>query len=1256
MNGWQLSQLKFALGIGSFMTFYGVVGLIVLVFGDKMGLPVSQSVVVIVLILLTLPIGLIGAYVVKRRNAKKAEAEKAAKEADAPDATAEEKAAAAPKAEKAAAPANDELNKGAEEVVQFLKGSNLAGGNGKDAVYSLPWYLVAGTPKAGKSSLVLGSNLDFQNLPSQRESEQKFIRPTRGIDWRVTSDAVFVDTAGRFQTEGAEDQEEWASLLETIKKYRSNRPLDGLLLVANVEKILASDERQIEEMAKVMRARLDEATQKIKLRFPVYLIFTNADSIEGFRDSFSTSKKEGETLVWGATIPIEKADNAQSLFDGEYELLQNSVMKRRLMRLSAPFTPVRQLRIFNFPLHFGSARRKIGAFVSTLFRPNPFSESPFLRGFYFTAAPVAARPAPSGGGNEQTMAGGAPPTVGQTFFTRRLFRDVILRDKDLVKTLQQQKQKPPILGWILTLLGSLAVLFLLVMSLISLITNKQMLDKDATRKGEAVLTIVRNDAKADLSAKEKTDRTNELLAIENLRQLLVKLDDYDRNGAPFYMRFGLYSGERIYKEKLLPIYFNATERRFKDPMVRKVEDDLKQFAASPQANLAQLSDAEKEAQWQKMGKYYDLLKAYLMLSADYKDKASPVDLSNLLKDYWINESNVGNSATEGDKATALEQLNFWAKQVDRDDEQWKFPRIQLNEGLVKAVRTKLQAFPPRFRYYKRKATEISKEIDDARGATTVENILTRNNADTSFVEGSYTVPGAYTLEGSQLMKKAIDEADKELSVDDWVMGPFGKADSTQATESKTIQERYLADYADHWTNFVKGVQVKPYAGDNPNTSFEFAKNALESFSTKNSPMQILVEEIARNTNLSGQQKPSGWWDWITKAVSGWFKKKPKIDTGGSSPVEKEFLPLFTFTGVNNNNSKGAPIDKYQISIATVANKFSLFTPNQIPQISQEIANSKDDTFPELRKQSSEIDKNLKPLEQTAAGKLLADLLRQPVGNLQLMLGAGAQSELTKTWTAKILPEAKKVETGFPFDDSQTEADINLLKSYLNPVDGALTKFYKENLEKDIENVNGVYKIKDTAKNKNYTDEFLTYLTNAFRLRDALFGNKANPNYSYTFDIKASADVLVEGTVDGQEVKSGEAKSLKFPADAGNAVGVNLKISSTAAATSTTNANTSANTSTPSVSNTNTNTKSRFLQGSTSDSSSLAISKQTTWGLFRFFNDGKPQSSSSPYILTFTPGGKTVTIVITTSGGDLFAKDASGKDIFKLIRAPQNLTK
>jgi type VI secretion system protein ImpL len=420
MNSWHAQQLKFAFGIGGFMSFYGVVGLLTWFGGEKLGLPVNTRIMVIVVVLLTLPFAMLIGYVATRRSKNKEEEAKKDAEKKAKEKTSTEGEG---QTAKPAAPTGNyqDLPSGAEEVVKFLQTSNLAGTNGKEALYALPWYIVAGAPKTGKSSLVLGSNLNFQTLPSQRQSEQKMIRPTRNIDWRVTSDAVFVDTAGRYQTEGA-DEDEWNSLLETIKKYRANRPIDGMLLVADTEKILNSDERQIEEMAKVMRTRLDEAMQRLKVRFPVYLVFTHADAIEGFRDSFSTSKKEGETLVWGATIPLEKSDTAHSLFDEEYGLLQNSVMKRRLMRLSAPFPPVRQLRIFNFPLHFGSARRKLGAFVAALFRPNPFSENPFLRGYYFTSVPAnRGQQAPGDKTERSRPADGRQHLFYREVFPRRRF-------------------------------------------------------------------------------------------------------------------------------------------------------------------------------------------------------------------------------------------------------------------------------------------------------------------------------------------------------------------------------------------------------------------------------------------------------------------------------------------------------------------------------------------------------------------------------------------------------------------------------------------------------------------------------------------------------------------------------------------------------------------------------------------------------------------------------------------------------------------
>ena len=499
---------------------------------------------------------------------------------------------------------------------------------------------------------------------------------------------------------------------------------------------------------------------------------------------------------------------------------------------------------------------------------------------------------------------------------------------------------------------------------------------------------------------------------------MVKLDDYNRNGAPFYMGMGLYSGDKVYKESLLPIYFAVIEQRFKTPTLARVQNELKKFAATPAVtNPNQLTPQEEE----NLGKNYDLLKAYLMLSKDYQDKANAGDISNALKDYWVSESKLPSDLG----LTSQQQLEFWAKQVDREN----FPRISLDQNLVKATREKLKAFPPVSRYYKRKVAEISKEVDEKIGPTTAEAILTRNGADAGYIEGTYTVPGAYTLEGYKLMKVAIAGASLELGVDDWVMGEQGKTALAQTTDVGKLEEFYLRDYAQHWRNFVKGVNVKPYKKDT-------ARDALQAFSSVSSPMKILVGQIAANTNFSAKPVSGGWWDWITSL----FSKKAATNTGGNTPVEKEFLPLFTFVG--DGTKPNAPVEIYQGEIGKVSSKFSGLSVAEINQLSQDLSKDDDKKFPELRAANTKIGALLGTFNSTPTGQDVATLLKKPLDNLSSLLGADAQTQLEKSWKEQLLPQAKDLEKGFPFEDAANEADINKLTAYLNPVNGTFLEILR----------------------------------------------------------------------------------------------------------------------------------------------------------------------------------------------------------------------
>lgn len=1207
---------------------YGAIAVGVWLLGDKFGYETSYRIVIIAIVLLTLPFALVGAYLVSRRSKKEAKAQEAlaAQEAQAAGQTGTD-AAAAPAKLSAPSGNYNELTTSAEEAVQYLKGSNLNSSNGKDAIYALPWYIVAGTPKSGKTSLVLSSGLNFQSLPSQRQSELKSVRPTRSVDWRVTSEGVFLDTAGRYQTEGV-DQDEWASLLDTIKKYRGTRPLDGMILAVSAERILNSSESEIEQMAKVLRARIDEAIQRTKIRFPIYLVFTHADSIEGFRDSFSTSQKEGESLVWGATIPLEQTANAHSLFDGEYDLLQTSVMKRRLLRLSAPFAPIRQLKIFNFPLHFGTGRRKLGAFVSTLFRPNPFSESPFLRGFYFTAVPVnRAAASPRGRGQTQV-----PQTVGQSYFSEKLFRDVILRDRDLVATFQSQQVRPPILGWLLTFSGAAFVLLLLALAAYSLYQNKQMVDQ-ATERGEAVLTMVKSDKGKDIFAKKTEETRTEIDTTEKLREKVAELDDYERNGAPFSMRLGFYSGSRLFHEALLPTYFNAVEPRFKNPTVKKLEDDLRKFAAAPAVNLTQLNQEQQKKVEEELGKNYDLLKAYLMLSGDYRDKAEASAISTALAPYWKSESKV----PSGTELLAQQQLEFYAKQVDRDE----FPRIKPDATLVDGVRKKLQAFPPVFRYYKRKITEISKDIDSKMGAKTAATVLANNGSDTTYIEGAYQVPGAFTIEGFPLMKKAISEADKELSADDWVMGEQGKNTVAQTTDASTLESQYYRDYIEHWKSYAKAIQVKPFKK-------ETAAKTMQAFSSANSPLEILLADINRNVSLSAKPKADGWWEWI----KSFFIKTESASTE-KTPVEGEFHALITFMG-EQGKTDSAAVGKYRNELGKLYTSLNRLSPDDLNQLSKNFDSDKD-TKLLLNDRAAQIQSLLGGFEDKPSGQVVGELLLQPINNLRVMLGADAKTQIAKSW-AEIANKAKDIEKGYPFEQGTNEANLESLKAYLNPTDGTLTKFYNENLAKYLDIDQGTGQVKPKPDSPvQFTDEFIVYLNNAFRLRKGLFGNSGNTaSFGYEFRLGKVDGAVVEITIDGQpKIDSSNgtgAANLKFPGGGGD-TGVIMNFVS-----STTEPTASAPTSAPGDANTTAAPTPTPATGSSTapGGSSNSLKYPGTWGLFRFFDaGGEPKKQAGgEYLLTYKLGTKTVTATVKATGDvDLF-----DRNVFRLVKVPQTFMK
>ena len=228
---------------------------------------------------------------------------------------------------------------------------------GRDALYRLPWYVIVGPSAVGKTTALERSGLSFVST----EAGAPKIRGTAGTrncDWWFSPEAILLDTAGRFATED-DDHAEWMAFLDSLRRLRPDRPLDGLMVAVSVPDILNATEGEREQLARKLRDRLDEVLHRLEIVLPVYLVLTKADLIAGFVEFWSDFAKPQRSQVWGASFEVgdPRLEQPAHAIEAELDDLETVLHARVLQRLPLERSPERRARIMQFPLEFRGTPR-----------------------------------------------------------------------------------------------------------------------------------------------------------------------------------------------------------------------------------------------------------------------------------------------------------------------------------------------------------------------------------------------------------------------------------------------------------------------------------------------------------------------------------------------------------------------------------------------------------------------------------------------------------------------------------------------------------------------------------------------------------------------------------------------------------------------------------------------------------------------------------------------------------------------------------
>ncbi len=723
------------------------------------------------------------------------------------------------------------LNQRFTEAVDVLK----AAPGGKRSVFSrgqflyeLPWYIFIGAPGSGKTTALMNAGLTFPLAEKLGHASVRGVGGTRNCDWWFTDEAVLVDTAGRYTTQESDSQVDaaaWDGFLSLLRKTRPRRPINGVLLTVNIQDLLQQTPNDRKDHAAKLRARMQELSDKLGVRAPVYVLVTKTDLVAGFNESFGDLGKEDRNQVWGFTFGYapQSTDDPLTQFGSEFAALEKRLRERVLERMEAEHDVLRRAAIFNFPQQFAGLRGLLGGFMEQVFSAGGnLEQRPLLRGVYFTSGTQEGTPIDRVMGTLARTFGVerklAPPVAarGKSFFLNRLLKDVVFQEQGLVgenQAMERRQARWRTLGYAFTVLASIG---LVTGWAVSFKRNQGYVAEVEAKLPEIKKAV-------DSLPPASTADVTPLPAVLSAVRLAAMPEGFDLNAPPLSMGLGLFQGDKLDAGAELG-YRKLLDHALMPRVARRLEERLRA------ANRDNLELA------------YEGLKNYLMLYTPDKWDADAFKA-------WVS----ADWDTTLERTFSPQQREVLNAHLESMVSRGAPPPVApMDKNLVAGVREMLVAFPLEYRVFSRlKRAQLGADLPAFTVAGSAGpgalQVLERNSGEplTKGISGLFTRAGYRNS-----FQKSVEKATKQLAAEEsWVLGvkPVDSKLSSAITGDFELVNRvrrlYFEEYIKVWDKYLADVRVVKMG------SLEQSLKVARSLSAVDSPLAAFLRGAARETTL-----------------------------------------------------------------------------------------------------------------------------------------------------------------------------------------------------------------------------------------------------------------------------------------------------------------------------------------------------------------------------------------------------------------------
>ncbi|MBZ4420077.1 type VI secretion system membrane subunit TssM [Myxococcus sp. RHSTA-1-4] len=990
------------------------------------------------------------------------------------------------------------------KAVEALKTSKLARG-GKDALAVLPWYLIVGPPGAGKSTALRNSGLKFPYLSAR--GGVRGVGGTRNCDWWLTNEAVILDTAGRY-TSAEEDRPEWLAFLDTVAKHRPSRPINGLIVAISVSELMNADPQAVGEMGQTIRERLDEITTRLKMLVPVYVMITKCDLLPGFVEMFSDLSRVERGQIWGFTVPVEQQREASTdLFRERFDEMLSVLEQRSLRRLGQERRLETRENIYGFPQRFDALRKNLSEFLQPLFLENVFQDTPVFRGLYFNSgtqdvravdkvSPSAAELFGSTNGRAQTE--GA--TEGRSYFLWDVFTKVMFQDQQMAVRSSLEEARVRRQRMILAGAAMVATALLLSLPTLSFFQNRAM--------AEAVTKAITD---VNLDPRDDIRRVEDLIP---LRNRLQELTEYEEDGAPLYMRFGLYQGD-----KLLPQarqFYNAALRRvLLGKQFELIQQRLDAFGKNPDL-LEVRNESDYSKHFDAYRQYFDDLKLYLLVTTPRDPREPELDetqqkwLVQQIVNHWkrvrgdaVDERAVENHASTYLRMLANEQM-LPEEQKPARAQRIAFPR---EKGVILAARRSLNNVPLVRLELAQLVANVSNEFPDV----TLEQLV----GAVPEMSAPLRVRGAFTRNAyEQIIRQRMELAFQDQQ--SWVLDRDEKVDAVESR--RELRTRYFEAYIQEWRDFLLSIRVQ--APENLTQMESLLTNLTRG---KPKPYGRLFQALAHNLQLERREAQAAETvaSKLPKPIQKFFGSDPEkavepkremLDPSSPSGAEevtardvaREFASLIRFTTEKFKTEDGqeelSALTSYEDQLSMVQTTLLAVKdkPAESGLLLDKIESTRTNVDLMVRKQADNV-------------AIFERLLLPPFQEMRSVVFEGVADGKSKLWCEQVVEPYQQAFKGlYPFDrTSQKDAPLPEVAEFLRPEGGMVRKFVKEQLLEDVVATGRKWEFTSSG-GAMYRPELLTFLEKQGALATTLFPGGDTVDPLVRFQVRLRPGVSADG--------------------------------------------------------------------------------------------------------------------------------------------------